>query len=255
LTEPVQFIKYDFNHIYEQNVIKWINGREVTSERFFLITKDIYDLETYLSSHIVGYKHKVDGAGDSYNLNVLRDSMLDTRRYEYPYVRLNIPKSAESILDIGGGNTSFCFYMSERCRDYTILDIDNHLVYELATVQFNTTKFKNVTFKLGSALEIPYPDNSFDASLCVSVLEHVGKADAVIKTIEEMKRVTKSGGTIILTFDVRVNPSKEIDVEDVKKVAKHFNLKIEDMEMLRTTFKVIDSEVFTVACLTMGVEK
>lgn len=225
---------------------------EICQERFFLITKDIFDIENYLSLCIPDYKQVIDGSGDSYKLKVRRDSMLDTRRFEYPYVWLNTPLSAKSILDVGGGATSFCFYTAERVKEYTMLDIDPNIGKELEVIQSHTRRFHNVSFKLGSALDIPYPDESFDCTYCISVLEHVGKAPEIIRGLQEMRRVTRKGGVVIATFDVRLGESKEINMDDVYLVADEMKLTMDKFDITKAILKTFDvGGVFTVACVVM----
>jgi 2-polyprenyl-3-methyl-5-hydroxy-6-metoxy-1,4-benzoquinol methylase len=53
----------------------------------------------------------------------------------------------------------------------------------------------NATFATATAEQLPFPDASFDAVVCVNVLEHVSEHKA---TIREITRVTKPGGDIYL---------------------------------------------------------
>jgi SAM-dependent methyltransferase len=50
-----------------------------------------------------------------------------------------------------------------------------------------------ITFAQGSAFDLPYPDRSFDQSLSMLVLHLISAPD---KAVTEMRRVTKSGGTV-----------------------------------------------------------
>ena len=51
----------------------------------------------------------------------------------------------------------------------------------------------NVTFHVGSVLELPFEDNSFDAAHCHAVLMHVPDTQAALA---EVKRVLKPGGIV-----------------------------------------------------------
>ena len=48
--------------------------------------------------------------------------------------------------------------------------------------------FPNLTFKEGSAYDLPYKDNSFDLVVCTEVLEHLNEPEKVLK---ETLRVSK----------------------------------------------------------------
>lgn len=53
----------------------------------------------------------------------------------------------------------------------------------------------NCFFKKGSATDIPLPDNSADAVLCVGVLEHI---ENTTSALSEVKRILKPNGIIVI---------------------------------------------------------
>jgi len=57
-----------------------------------------------------------------------------------------------------------------------------------------------------SATAIPYPDNTFDVVFSAAVLHHLAATEAVKQAINEMIRVTKSGGTAIIWDHNPLNP-------------------------------------------------
>jgi ubiquinone/menaquinone biosynthesis C-methylase UbiE len=58
---------------------------------------------------------------------------------------------------------------------------------------------RGVDFQVGSAYQIPFPDNSFDLVTCVEVVEHLDRPhDALV----EVKRVLRDGGSAVLTTPV-----------------------------------------------------
>jgi len=58
---------------------------------------------------------------------------------------------------------------------------------------------RNLVETPGSVTAIPLPDGSFDAVLCVEMLEHI-PAEERPRAIEELVRVLAPGGRLILTF-------------------------------------------------------
>ena len=50
----------------------------------------------------------------------------------------------------------------------------------------------------GNILNIPYLNSHFDHIICIAVIHHLEKRDARIKAIEELLRVCKSNGRILL---------------------------------------------------------
>ncbi len=51
--------------------------------------------------------------------------------------------------------------------------------------------------------KLPFPDNYFDRVICISVIEHVDR-DIAKKGIQEMSRVLKINGRLIVTLDVNL---------------------------------------------------
>jgi SAM-dependent methyltransferase len=49
-----------------------------------------------------------------------------------------------------------------------------------------------------SGSQLPYEDDSFDLVLCVAVLHHVGDPAEVRRTLEEMVRVSRPGGRVLV---------------------------------------------------------
>ena len=49
---------------------------------------------------------------------------------------------------------------------------------------------------IGSALDLPFPDQSFETVVCTEVLEHVPNP---LRALTEMRRVLKTGGMLVLT--------------------------------------------------------
>ena len=78
------------------------------------------------------------------------------------------------ILEIGPGNKFVTSYLSNLGYKIKILDIDKD----------------NQPDVVGSVLELPFDDNSFDLILCSEVLEHL-PFDNFMVALEQMRRVSK----------------------------------------------------------------
>jgi SAM-dependent methyltransferase len=232
--------------LYAENKLTWAGVSKFPDEQFFLITKDIFDLESYLALHIKHHRQHIDGTGDSRNLAVFRDSLHHTRRYEYPYAMLNIPQDAKFVLDVGGGS-SFSYYLAERIDNVIVLDIDQKVGDELELIKNHTRKFHNIRFKLGDARKIPYPDDTFDCTTCISVLEHMDNKN-VLAAFAEMMRVTKPEGVIIITFDVQLTKSDTLDLDDVGKLCERLKIPMRELDA-HTLFSSIGGNLYTVACI------
>jgi len=68
---------------------------------------------------------------------------------------------------------------------------------DLETARKYTTSEK-IEFKVGSAIKLPFPDNSFDTVVSWEVVEHIPK-NTEDKMFKEVTRVLKSGGSFYLS--------------------------------------------------------
>lgn len=96
-----------------------------------------------------------------------------------------------SILDVGCGNGFFTYYFSKLAA-YTV-GID----YSRYMLSINPTN----PLIQGSALALPFKNNSFDLVFCSNLLHHVEDPTIVVK---EMKRVSKK--FVVLSEPNRSNP-------------------------------------------------
>ena len=65
----------------------------------------------------------------------------------------------------------------------------------------NLTKLcqkKNLNVVQGNILNIPFKDNFFDATICIAVIHHLSTIAKRNKAIQELLRVTKQGGKILI---------------------------------------------------------
>ena len=61
---------------------------------------------------------------------------------------------------------------------------------------------------------ITFEDNSFDAALSYSSIEHFGSREAIVKTMKEIERVLKPGGVASITTEIFVGDNyKQLEKE------------------------------------------
>lgn len=86
----------------------------------------------------------------------------------------------KKILEVGSGRG----YLQDVVADYTGLDLSP-----------SVAPLYHKKFVVGSATQMPFADNSFDAVWTVWVLEHIPEPE---KTLREIRRVLKPGGKLYL---------------------------------------------------------
>lgn len=92
------------------------------------------------------------------------------------------------VLEVGSGSGGAAEWL-----DHEIIGVDTAFERTVERTRPNLVEVP------GSVTAIPLPDGSFDAVLCVEMLEHIPAANRP-KAVEELVRVLAPGGRLILTF-------------------------------------------------------
>lgn len=105
----------------------------------------------------------------------------------------NIP-SGKKILDAGAGEArlkKYCSHLEYTAQEIALYDgVGNSKGY-----QKNERNYSDIDI-FSDIYKIPVKDNFFDVILCVEVIEHLTDP---IKAINELKRILKVGGQLIIT--------------------------------------------------------
>jgi ubiquinone/menaquinone biosynthesis C-methylase UbiE len=103
-------------------------------------------------------------------------------------VRLAAPRT---VLDAGCGEGILTDILARRMPDLKITGVDNRP----GAIHYAQTHFPDAGhFRVGSVLDLPFPDRSFDLVLCSEVLEHLPDPMAAL---QELIRV--SAGHVLIT--------------------------------------------------------
>jgi ubiquinone/menaquinone biosynthesis C-methylase UbiE len=104
----------------------------------------------------------------------------------------------DPVLDLGCGMGRNAHYLAD--QGYEVSGVD----FAAAAVTFCQQRFARFalsgTFKQGTFDQIPFPDDSFCGIACIAALDHV-PVEQARAAMEEMRRVLRPGGAILLTFD------------------------------------------------------
>jgi 2-polyprenyl-3-methyl-5-hydroxy-6-metoxy-1,4-benzoquinol methylase len=103
----------------------------------------------------------------------------------------------KDVLDIGcSGGWMVEEVSNQKGKSYFGIDISSK------SIKIAKKKYPKDNFKVGSAIKIPFSDQSFDVAIAFDVLEHIPK-NTEIKMFTEINRILNPGGTLILSTPQR----------------------------------------------------
>ncbi len=151
------------------------------------------------------------------------------RRTEYPWAIYNadLNRTNLEILDVGSSISLLPHYLSKHGHQVSVLDIAPIPMKKLGPMMAKWANLPTINYKLGSVLDLPFPDESFDRVFCISTLEHLEeeivngkivnyrKKNLDIKAIAEMLRVLRTGGLLILTLDWSESVPRSYKLDDI----------------------------------------
>jgi SAM-dependent methyltransferase len=167
-----------------------------------------------------------------------------SRQWEFPYAWANLGGRPGRVLDAGSGITFFPFLLAAAGFDVECCDRDDELGLDLRYEEARVATGLPVGFSKGELTDLPYPDASFDAVACISVLEHVG--EVARDAISSLARVLRPGGRIVVTWDVDLRRNGGVLIEDASfllaEIDRYFDLAY-PLD-LRRPFDLLTSEAF-----------
>lgn len=110
--------------------------------------------------------------------------------------------ASADVLNVGCSTGIIDAELAPHVRSLTGIDIDAKAV-RFAQDNHRTP---NLAFKVGDAMNIDMPDNSFDVALCAQVYEHVPDP---VRLMKEIERVLKPGGVCYFAATNRWNPIEQ----------------------------------------------
>lgn len=104
------------------------------------------------------------------------------------------------VLDVGAGTGVLAERLSAEGLTIVALDPFAQMLEQLQQ------RRPEITTVVAEGEAIPYPDASFDLTYNVAVLHHIAEPERVRRTLQEMVRVTRPGGRIVIWDHNPLNP-------------------------------------------------
>lgn len=126
-----------------------------------------------------------------------------SKRWEYPWAleRAEL-RPGSRVLDAGCGVSIFPIYLASKSYEVSAFDLD-------LPGRLDRLHGVSVGYVRGDLTAIPFADNVFDAVFCISVIEHLGR-DGIAMALQELCRVLRAGGRLLLTTDYYEDAGAEL---------------------------------------------
>ena len=187
----------DFASKFLVKDVRWANSQSIRSKDFLSLTQilTLIDITLMQNRLVLG----------------IPPSLHWSRKFEYPYALLMSGLFNESyglVLDIGAGTNPLQILLA--LKGFHVISLDNNPAYY---IKLQKIRIRRLHPCFGDALSLPFKDNTFHYVIFISVLEHIldhlnpefSMAHSLVITmrlVDEIYRVTRPGGKIVMTFDV-----------------------------------------------------
>lgn len=161
---------------------------------------------------------------DSHNEDVISEftklasTYHDVSLHSYDYsldlmIRYSKPTIDDTVLDVACGYGTVAFEYAKVVKHVTGIDITPAMIERARIIQ-KERNIDNLDWRIGDISTLPFKDNFFSIVVTRGSLHHLVDSN---KVMEEMYRVCKPGGKILIT-DIMVDKNKKDDFNSVDKV-------------------------------------
>ena len=137
---------------------------------------------------------------------------------EKKYLQKIITKDA-SVLEVGCGNGRSIFDILPKTKNVTGIDHDKKAVVDAKN---NFSRYPSIKILKADAAQLPFDNEEFDFVICMTTFANF--ADKKFKALEEMRRVLKDSGKIIISV------FSENALEERMRVYKTSGVKIKEVK-------------------------
>ncbi|HSO94223.1 MAG TPA: methyltransferase domain-containing protein [Candidatus Dormibacteraeota bacterium] len=97
------------------------------------------------------------------------------------------------VLEVGCGTGAIARRVASRVVPGRVVGLDREPEQISSARELSANTYSNLTFEVGSAEELPYPEGDFDVAYCRFLLEHLSNPS---RALAEMARVVRPGGWV-----------------------------------------------------------
>lgn len=115
----------------------------------------------------------------------------NTRGHIWPKVKefINSMEVNSKVSDVGCGNGRNCLERQDEL---------NYIGFEIVDNFIEISRSKGINVIKSNILDIQSPDDIYDYTMCIAVIHHLDSEERRIKAIQELVRITKPGGKILI---------------------------------------------------------
>lgn len=143
--------------------------------------------------------HDTSSHSNDYSLNLM--------------IRFSEPTIYDTVLDVACGNGTVAFEYAKIVKHVTGIDITPAMIERARIIQ-KERNLDNLDWRIGDISALPFSDDYFSIVVTRGSLHHLIDSN---KVMEEMYRVCKPGGKILIT-DITVDKNKKDEFNSVEKM-------------------------------------
>lgn len=148
----------------------------------------------------------MDGLKKRYNSISIDFSSCRKKPWEEMQIFTDLLKKGDRVLDVGCGNGRF-YESINSVAEYVGIDLSEKLI------QIAKKKHPDGNFLIADILSAPFSSASFDKVYAIAVFHHIPSERLRQRFLEEIRRILKPGGMLILTvWDIWEKPKRRREV-------------------------------------------